>query len=240
MPIFYHVSTDIAHTGIFTPRIPNDRYPDEDATTPRVSVSPSIADALTAIPHGGSQLSELLEHLHGYIKVFKIDTDKLGIHSSDIIGAQDLYNDGRVPDAENTNEIWITVPFVVVPADQEIIIISDWDEESYDVIPAHIYTKADVTHEGDYLACYMDEYGKNVPCCIRISNLTYQSTKLTKNDVRTLYFDDCYGLDDWLELKDTYKLPIEPYEHNGTLYIRATDTIDLSNTVVNYVKNYYI
>lgn len=41
--IFYHVSTAIQKNGVFRPRIPKDRFDDENDTIQRISVAPTLA-----------------------------------------------------------------------------------------------------------------------------------------------------------------------------------------------------
>ena len=123
MAIYYHVSTDITHNGEFIPRVPSFRHGDsEDSTTARVCVSTSIEGCLSAIPNGGSGLDYLRMEQRGYFQVFKIDTDKLGIGESDVVLSEELYEKDSVRDANFTDEVWITTPFIVPMEDRELML----------------------------------------------------------------------------------------------------------------------
>lgn len=190
MPIYYHVSTQLTHSGHFEPRIPDNRHKEaEDISTPRICVAPTIEDCLTAIPNGGGLFDELCIYMRYYFLIFKIDTEKLGIDQSSIISSQELFEKDLVRDAEMTNECWITVPFTVPEEDRFVIRVLDWDEEPYDVIPYSIYKIADEQFEGDYLAAYEETYDEPVPCSVKIKNLKYITENVKKGDEVTLYFD---------------------------------------------------
>lgn len=190
MSIFYHVSTNLRHDGVFTPRIPDQRHQQaEDNTTGRVSVAPSIELCLTAIPGGGGQLDELNINQRGYYLVFRIDTEKLGISEQDIVKSQTLYKKDFVRDAGFTEEHWILSSFTVPEEDRFIIRLYDWEEFSEDVLPYSIFEIADREYDGDYLSAYMDIYDDLVPCSVRIQNIQYTTENLKKGDEFTLYFD---------------------------------------------------
>lgn len=172
--ILYHLTKDLTHDGKFSPRVPEFRTEYEDKTIPRVSTSLSISDCLAAIPFGGMNLDYLVEE-EGYdFKVFKINTDKLGIKNESIISSAELYQQDLVRDAGFTNEYWITEPFEVSEEDTAIIEITNFDYESVDVIPYEIYQKGIEEYEGDYVQAFMDEYGHDMmPCGTKIINLEY-------------------------------------------------------------------
>lgn len=188
--ILYHVSTDLKHTGEFTPRIPQNRHQDaEDITTPRVSAAPTIEDCLTAIPDGGSGLEDLHFKQRGYFKVFKIDTEKLGITKDDIVKPETLYENDRVRDADFTNEHWIKKKFSVPIEDQFLIRLVVWEETCEDVLPHSIFKIADEKYEGNYLVAYEEEHDEHVPCSIRIYELDYIHEDVSAGEEITLYYD---------------------------------------------------
>lgn len=188
MAIFYHISTDLNHSGLFEPRIPINRHQDaEDDTIERICISPSIEDCLTAIPNGGFRLADLNEEREGLFLVFKIDTEKLGISKYDIITAEELYQRDLVRDSAMTEEHWITTAFQVPQEDRFIIKLTEWDEDVFDVIPYEIVKLADELYEGDYCKAYMETYDELVPSSINIVNARYFSEKVKEGD-RIEYF----------------------------------------------------
>jgi TusA-related sulfurtransferase len=191
MAIFYHLSTDIQHNGEFIPRIPDCRHKtQEDSVTPRISVAPSIEDCLTAIPNGGSHLDELNIQLRGYYLIYKIDTEKLGISENDMILSDVLYERDLVRDAEITNEVWITTPFIVPEEDRFLIKLISWDEEARDVVPFSIYHIADEEYEGDYVEAYETIYDNNVPCSVKIIEPIYIHEEVKEGEEVSIYFED--------------------------------------------------
>lgn len=190
MAIFYHVSTDVRHNGVFIPRIPVNRHQEaEDNTTLRVSVAPTIEDCLTAIPGGGMNLEELNMENRGYYLIFRIDTKKLGISDADIVTSETLYERDLIRDAGFTNEHWITKKFVVPEEDQFLIRLEAWTEEPEDVLPYTIYELADKEYDGDYIEAFIDKYGTHPPCASSIKNLIYTKETVVSGEEVTLYYD---------------------------------------------------
>lgn len=190
MTIFYHVSTDLKHNGVFQPRVPSSRHQDaEDDKTPRVSVGLTIDDCFTAIPGGGGRLDELNVERRGYYLVYKIDTEKLGIKSEHIVSSDELYEKDLVRDANFTNEHWITVPFTVPKEDAFMIRLFEWQEDPEDVIPHSLMQIAEEKYEGDYLEAYQEEIGGFVPCSIRVYDLEYVEEQVKEGEEITIYYD---------------------------------------------------
>lgn len=191
MTIYYHVSTNVQHNGEFVPRIPDCRHQDqEDSVTPRISVAPSIADCLTAIPNGGGRLDEWNMQLRGYYLIYQIDTEKLGISEKDIVSSDVLYEKDLVRDAEITNEVWITTPFIVPEEDRFFIKLISWDETAHDIVPYSIYAKADEEYGGNYVEAYEDIYDKSVPCSVKIVEPLYIHEDVKEGEEVSVYFDD--------------------------------------------------
>lgn len=178
MTVYYHITTDLGHDGVFTPRVPDFRLNQEDSKTFRVCVAPSIEDCLTSIPDGGGTLYHLLERNNQKIKVFKIDTQKLNIKNSDIKLSIELFKEGVVPDAANTHETWILSSFEVPEEDTMIIAIKDWEETLKALVPHHIYQMAQQNwlHKGDINACHQFYYGRGIQGIIAIEDLRYKKT----------------------------------------------------------------
>ena len=174
MAIYYHISTELEHDGVFTPRIPDIRHKQqEDVTIGRVSVAPSIADCFTAIPNGGGRLDELNIMQRGYYLVVKVDTEKLGIQEEDMMFSEELYEKDLVRDADFTNEVWITKPFKVDADDMFLIQLKDWEENPVDVFPHSIFEIADRDYDGDVHEAYSNIYNEHVPCSVAICDVVY-------------------------------------------------------------------
>lgn len=180
--IFYHVSTDIEQDGHFYPRIPENIMDGEISDVNRVCVAPTIADCLSAIPVGGSRLDMLNIEQHGFYKIFRIDTEKLGISDEHILTWEYLFENEMVPDAEWTEEHWITTDFDVPEEDTFMIHLKDWKEESNDIIPKRIYVIADKEYEGDYCDAYYNVFNKMVPCMSVIKDIQYQQEPYQQGD----------------------------------------------------------
>lgn len=127
--ILYHVTTDLQHDGKFTPWVPKTGMKTENKTINRVCVAPTIEGCLTSMPSGSYSLTETLEKTMGQLKVFVIDTEKLGIQNSEIVKPQQLYQSKWVDDAYLTDEHWILSPFVVEEEDSYIINVASYEEK---------------------------------------------------------------------------------------------------------------
>jgi len=125
--LLYHATTDAQHTGVFTPRLPDniDCY-DEDDTIDRICVSDSIEGCLTSMPRGGEDLRDLLDDTGDRIKVFVFDTDTLGLPPNCIIEPDVIKDQYGVIDAVITGEHWITAPVTIPTADTHILHVHDF------------------------------------------------------------------------------------------------------------------
>lgn len=188
--IFYHVSTNIEKDGHFYPRRPSMTMTNELFDTPRICVAPRIADCFSAIPQGGSRLDELNLEQGGLYKVFRIDTEKLGIPDSAIIGWKELFQKAWVPDAEWTEEHWITEAFTVPEEDCFMIHLTNWEEDSCDLIPHRIYELAEEKYDGDYLKAYMESEQELVPCMSAITDIEYVEDAYTEGDSFYFFVED--------------------------------------------------
>lgn len=237
MAIFFHVSTDLNHNGIFVPRIPANRHRQaEDDKIPRISVAPTIEDCLTAIPGGGSSLDELNIELRGYYRIFRIDTEKLGIQNEHIVNSKTLYENDFVRDADVTNEHWITTPFSVPQEDSFIIKLISWEETCADVVPYTIYEIADEHYDGNYLRAYEEQYQEAVPCAIKIQDAHYISEEVEKDTLVSIYFDDDYEKERILSyLVQHYDVIIET-EYMDEIEFRPTKKVNLRDLFI-YHRN---
>lgn len=228
--VFYHISTNLDHDGVFEPRIPTYRYENENCDIPRISVANSLEDCLTGIPGGGSRLEILNESQRGYYLLIKIDTEKLRIPKESIMSTKFLYEKDLVRDADVTNESWITEGFTVPEEDIELILLSDWSEESEDILPYSIYEIADKDYDGDYLEAYMDVYQPNIPCAVSIKNAQYISTKAKKGQTGILQSENSSDIDDlevYIEHLDFIKI-LDVNAEFGTLEFEVIENGDLS------------
>lgn len=105
----YHVSLDLLHDGVFIPRIPKNRIPNEDSTYKRVCFSDSLEGCLAALPMGTTLEEEIIEDQNGVVRVFEIDTEDFG--STLILTPNQLQFKKLVPDAVVNGEYWIRTTF---------------------------------------------------------------------------------------------------------------------------------
>lgn len=91
--ILYHVSTDVGHTGVFVPRVPEYRMDDEDAVTPRICFSETLEGCLGAL--GGF-------YGRTNLRVFWLEVD---MDDPDVLWSEDLVC--SVPDALIHKECWV-------------------------------------------------------------------------------------------------------------------------------------
>lgn len=181
--ILYHITRDLEHDGSFVPTIPSAIMKNEDEVTLRSCWSTSIEGCLSSFPTGSSVLEDIIDVYGNRFKVFRINTD--GLNEADIITSAELYEYGIVPDAEITDEHWITKYIQVDPDNTFIIDILGWDEDVEDIIPYHIYKIADEKYEGDYTEAYMEITGDKVPSMITINNLNYKHVYSNQHFVRS-------------------------------------------------------
>lgn len=194
--IFYHVSQDLTHNGNFYLKVPETRADDEDSKIKRICVGKSIEDCLSAMPDGGYSLDmHCYTELKGLFKVFKIDTDKIGINENDIILDDELYKTDLVRDALHTNECWLLKNFSVNKEDSFFIYLNDWTEESEDLVEYSLWN-ASMEGDGDYFSLYEEKYDSCfVPCIVVIENIKYLI--LNKEKIKAVTIIDnvvCYNL----------------------------------------------
>lgn len=130
----YHVSLDLNQTGVFTPRVPDSRMKDEDSETPRFCVSDTLEGCLTASAFGSHYLDENLDENNGLLKVFVIDTEKMGLTSEDVVSPEELYESGKVADANLTREHWILKELLISEEDQMIVKTTGFDDVTWKYI----------------------------------------------------------------------------------------------------------
>lgn len=186
--ILYHVSTELDKDGHFTPRFPLNIMENEKGIE-RICVAPTIADCFSAIPRGGSRLDELNLEQMGMYKVFRIDTEKLGIPEQAIVSWKTLFEQGWVPDAEWTEEHWITQAFIVPEEDSFVIALTNWNEESCDLIPYAIQQVADAEYEGNQLEAFESEFGEMAPCMSRIVDIEFRREPLQSGESFEIYLE---------------------------------------------------
>lgn len=173
--ILYHISTDLTKDGNFYPRIPEAMGLWEDNTTKRICVSASIEGCISAIP---KSIGGVVSANNGVCKVFRIDTEKLGIPNVDIIDALELYTNDCVRDAEITKEHWIRSGFTVPYEDIFYIRINQYTWEKVTVIPSFIHLEA-MDNEYENVQEYIDseELHDELLIIAKLTSLTYDTTE---------------------------------------------------------------
>lgn len=201
--IYYHVSVETDKDGVFVPGVPEIGMIGESEDHERVCVAPSMGDCFSAIPNGGNRMADLNLTQIGFYKVFRIDTEKLGIADSEIVTSETLYDNGWVPDAKWTNEHWIMKKFTVPDEDSFLIHLTEWDELSYDLVPEHIQRIADERYAGNIHKAFYDlEAGGTVPAMTSISDCIFRTEPYQKGDIFPVEFweHDEYSLENIQEV----------------------------------------
>jgi len=101
---FFHVSKDLILGEIeFIPRIPKYRCKDEDDTTKRICVCPSIKEAISAFPYKGEFVNcDMKFKKNNYLSVFNTE-------STNFLSDEAIHD--KVPDSHITKEHWLLEPF---------------------------------------------------------------------------------------------------------------------------------
>ena len=179
----YHVTLDIHHSGVFEARVPNSRMQSEDSTTARICVSDSIEGCLTSTPFGSHYLDENLIENSDLIKIFVIDTAKLGLLPSDIITPCELYEKGKVDDALLTNEHWILKNFTVPKEDHLVVTVTGFDDTDWQYRFSHsekaILDKLDIDwsdYEAVDEACF-EHFGTESQSVCIIKDVNFEVVK---------------------------------------------------------------
>lgn len=125
--ILYHITRNLNHNGFFYPDIPRRILENENQTIPRVCTSTSIEGCLGSIPDGGEHLECSISEEGDIFKVFKIDTEKLGLEY--ILDSSELVENRYVMDASFSDEHWILQDFLVPEEDAFLIEIEGYNVE---------------------------------------------------------------------------------------------------------------
>lgn len=181
--ILYHVSVETSKDGRFKPCIPILPIDGEDEEIERVCVSTSIEGCLSAIPDGGARLAELNASQRGFYRVFRIDTEKLGISDELILTADYLYEENLVPDAYWTKEHWILTAFTVPSEDSFLIQLMDWQWDEDDRIPYSIKRIAQEERNGNSFDIYAREIGGRIPGVTTIQSIIYRTNAYQSGEI---------------------------------------------------------
>lgn len=183
MTIYYHVSSNFFEGNTFTPRIPRHRDFGEDGVTPRICVAKTIDGCVTAMPNGNLNFSKLLANTNGILKVFRVDTHKLGINQASIIEWDELYRHDLVRDAYWTEEAWITESFTVPEEDIFYITPIYWEADEVDNVSFKIREAAE-SLDGDLVKTYYQHHNNDkdpVPALHTIDELEYKTFGIDKD-----------------------------------------------------------
>lgn len=190
MPIFYCVSKDLLKDGYFYPRIPKNRDWREDASVTRICVSKHLDGCFTSMPGGNLNISNLNHETHGIFKVFRIDTEKLGISPENIIDTDVLYQTNKVQDAYWTDECWILEPFTVPDEDISLINLHHWETDEVENVPYDVRELADEL-DGDIEEACIQLYAiDDMEYISTVENVQYGV--IGKDNLYTFFFKDCY------------------------------------------------
>lgn len=159
--LLYHVSSDLKHSGLFTPGIPSIRLENENTTINRVCMAFTIEGCLTGMPRGGERLKETLKETDGYLLVHTLDTAKAKMSISEMELPFSLYTKGLVLDALMTDEVWVKKPFRAHK--KTLIRLNAYEETLEDSVPEWVSPKP-----------------AECPVITRIENITYEIVEENK------------------------------------------------------------
>lgn len=125
----YHVTLDLHHRGVFTPRVPEniEDYGDEEAETPRICFAPTLEGCLSSFPIGVYNLKEQLEDTDNIIKVFRLTLPHPQVAPKNIYTPQYLTQMGYVSDSWATGEHWLLKPITFTAQEVAFLKILSFD-----------------------------------------------------------------------------------------------------------------
>lgn len=129
----YHLTQNLTHRGIFIPAVPSIRLAHENDTIKRISTSLSLEGCLTAMPKGGDALKETIRETGGRFRLFAFNLDDMAMAPEAVIMPYMLVEKGLVPDALQTEEVWLTEPCMATEVTD--IQIIDWSTYDDDLVP---------------------------------------------------------------------------------------------------------
>lgn len=136
--LFYHISMELYEiTETFVPKIPNHTMEEEDDVNPRVCLSTSIEGCLSSVPWGGINLCDNGEMYLGFSDddetiYFRVYEFEIPMDEQYLVHPQELWEDGRVPDATYKEEYWLLRP--IQPINTYVVALHDWQEEVRDLL----------------------------------------------------------------------------------------------------------
>lgn len=139
--ILYHITQDLSHDGYFYPNIPSAILLNENQSSNRVCASRTLEGCLGSIPGGGENLEETMAEKGDIFKIFRIDTNKLGINLT--LNDQELLDRLYVFDSLESGEHWILEPFLVPDEDISYIRLEGYDGENEGYKNCHYYESRD-------------------------------------------------------------------------------------------------
>lgn len=216
--ILYHITQKLLQEPSFTPRIPKNRIQGEDDSIERVCVSDSIEGCLSSMPRGGKNLHETIDATNGVYRLFRINTEKLGIEEENILTPETLYNRNLVIDSILTGEYWITSPFKVPNEDVLYIHISDFSLGAYSIPDPEISKKAEIL--GMDPCEYIDKhklYDKEYSFTV-IEDAVVEDAIYPLSPLKFLLYDECKKVNNLIESLDL-KAKISKDKDSGTIEV---------------------
>lgn len=142
----FHVSLENEIIEKFTPRVPDKRAYLEDGSTPRICLSTSIDGCLSAVVWGGCKLHSVVES-STKIRVYEFNDED--ILQGNLIGSIELYQSGKVVDADETGEVWV-INQELIPFKSYLIEITDYEGDEEEIISYENLKHCDETGESIY------------------------------------------------------------------------------------------
>lgn len=139
----FHVSLEDEKIEKFVPRVPEIRAFLEDGEIPRICLSTSIDGCLSAVSWGGCKLHNVVES-SAKIRVYEFNDED--IINGNLIGSIELYQSGKVVDADETGEVWV-INQELIPCKSYLIEIVDYEADQEDIISYENLKHCDETGE---------------------------------------------------------------------------------------------
>lgn len=158
----YHVSFDLDFKEEFAPRVPQclKETSSENRTIPRICFSTSIEGCLSAIPgaSGEEEMADLYATYQNIIRVYELETDDYALTEDDIMWTENIYSNGYVVDAYNTDEVWVLKNIKMKREDSYLAYIEGFDVRAEECVPKAVMDLAEEVYEDDVHSAYFEMF----------------------------------------------------------------------------------
>lgn len=139
----FHLSLENEKIEKFSPKIPEVRAFLEDGEIPRICLSASLDGCLSSVAWGGCKLHNVVGN-STKIRVYEFNEED--ILPGNLIGSIELYQSGKVVDADETGEVWV-INQELIPFKSYLIEITDYEGDEEEIISYENLKHCDETGE---------------------------------------------------------------------------------------------